>query len=238
MIRWNVLGFGVLLAAGALSCAARGPARAPANRLLDDLERAQKIAAQAGSGQQSRGSLWTDASALSLVGDVRASRAGDLVTIRIVEDTKGSQQAKTDLNKDAQLSLSAPTLGGYEQRLVEKWPYFNPAQILETNTQKAFKGDGATTRETSVEALVTARVIGVYPSGDLAVVGHKDVTVNHERQVLTIVGIVRATDLSSDNSVSSTRLAELTMHLGGKGDVDDAQREGWLSRMIQKVWPF
>ena len=121
---------------------------------------------------------------------------------------------------------------------MEKNPNLNMADIVETATQKAFKGDGATTRQTSVIGSVTARVIGVYPNGDLAIIGNKDVDVNHERQVLTIAGIVRPDDLTSDNTVTTDRLAELYVHLGGRGDINDQQREGWLSRLIQKVWPF
>src|SRR5207247_3116403 len=107
------------------------------------------------------------------------------------------------------LALAAPVLGGYEKRLVNRFTNFNPDKIVDTTTQKTFKGDGATTRETTVVAFVTARVLGVYPNGDLAILGHKDVEVNHERQVLTIVGIVRAEDLDSSNPVSSDRIAEL-----------------------------
>lgn len=228
----------VSMALAASSCAHVPFQRSPESRLRDDVLESRMRYAPAPPPIAEQGSLWSEVATVSLVGDTRAYRPGDLVTINIVEDTKGTQQATTDLTKDATLSLKAPVLGGYENRLTNKFPNFNPAQILDTSTNKAFKGDGATTRETSVVAAVTARVLGVYPNGDLAILGHKDVEVNHERQVLTLVGIVRAEDLSSENSVSSDRIAELGVHLGGRGDINDAQREGWLSRLIQKVWPF
>lgn len=229
------MGSVLLLAPG---CALRPIVRSPEARLRDDVEARRLHELRPASPIVQEGSLWTEVATTALAGDTRAARAGDLLTVNIVESTKGSQEAKTDLNKDGKVSLSAPVLGGYEKRLQNRFTNFNPAQILDTSTQNAFKGDGATSRETSVVATVTARVLGVYPNGDLAILGHKDVEVNHERQILTIVGIVRAEDLGTANTVSSDRIAELGVHLGGRGDINDQQREGWLARLILKVWPF
>src|SRR5207249_2445433 len=114
------------------------------------------------------GSIWTPIATTILAGDTRAARPGDLVTVKVVESTKGSQQAKTDLSKDGKVTLAAPVLGGFEKRLAKRFTNFNPEKIMDTSTEKTFKGDGATSRETSVVAFVTARVLGVYPNGDLA----------------------------------------------------------------------
>jgi len=228
----------VVAALAATGCVHRTAYRSPAEHLRVDVERSETRYPPLLPAVAETGSLWTEVGAMGLAGDTRASRPGDLVTVRIVEATRGSQEAKTDLNKDAQLSLATPSLAGYEVRLQNKHPNFNPLSILDTSSGKAFAGDGSTSRVTTVVATVTARVLGVYPNGDLAVVGQKDVEVNHERQILTVVGIVRKEDLGPDNTVTSDRIAELGMHLGGRGDINDAQREGWLSRFVQKIWPF
>lgn len=229
----------VLLGASCPACVHRAIGPSPAERLRRDVERAaQAPVATTAASKGSPGSLWEPAGGTSLVSDTRAYRPGDLVTVAVVERTTGSQEAKTDLSKDATLDLKTPSLFGIEKKLVANFPNFNPESALSTGTQKAFKGDGATSRQTSVVASVTARVVGVYPNGDLALVGQKEIEVNHERQVLTVVGIARPIDLGADNEVSSDRLGELSVHLGGRGDVDAQQREGWLSRLVQRVWPF
>jgi flagellar L-ring protein precursor FlgH len=220
------------------ACLIQNTVKTHEEQLTDDLVRAHELDGRQTSPVSTKGSLWNQTAQLGLAADTKACKAGDLVTVKVVEETKGSQQATTDLNKDGKLQLAAPTLAGWEKTLMEKNPNLDMSNIINTTTQKAFKGDGATTRQTSVIGSVTARVIGVYPNGDLAVVGNKDVDVNHERQVLTIAGIVRPEDLASDNTVTTDRLAELYVHLGGRGDINDQQREGWLSRLIQKVWPF
>ena len=227
-----------LAAIASPACMIQNSVKTHEERLADDLAMAHELDGRQPTPVSTKGSLWNQTSQLGLAADTKACRAGDLVTVKVVEDTKGTQQATTDLNKNGALSLKAPILGGLEKSIMEKNPNLNMADIVETATQKAFKGDGATTRQTSVIGSVTARVIGVYPNGDLAIIGNKDVDVNHERQVLTIAGIVRPDDLTSDNTVTTDRLAELYVHLGGRGDINDQQREGWLSRLIQKVWPF
>lgn len=211
---------------------------APEDRLRRDLDRVNAAAAASLQSTPFGGSLFGAEASASLVSDTRAYRTGDLVTVAIVERTRGSQNATTDLNRDASLGLQVPAFFGLEKKLVRNHPDVDPDNLVEAGSQKAFKGDGATTRETTLVASVTARVIGVYPNGDLALVGQKEVDINHERQVVTIAGIARRVDVTSSNSVSSDRLAELSVHLGGRGDVDAQQREGWLARVIQRVWPF
>ena len=230
-----LLGLALLASPG---CAVRPFGKSPETRLREDVQGSIERDARPKADAAGTGSIWTPLATTILAGDTRAARAGDLVTVKIVESTKGSQEAKTDLSKDGKVSLATPALGGFEKRLAKRFTNFDPEKIMDTSTEKTFKGDGSTSRETSVLAFVTARVLGVYPNGDLAILGHKDVEVNHERQVLTIVGIVRAEDLDSSNTVGSDRIAELGVHLGGRGDINDQQREGWLSRLIQKVWPF
>lgn len=220
------------------ACALRHPAKPAVERLQEDLERSHRDALITATPVSATGSLWIDPEGTSIFSDTRAARSGDLLTVNLVENTHGSQQAGTDLSRDGNLSFKTPALLGWEKRLVAKHPNFNPDQVLETSTQSNYKGDGSTSRTTEVVGAVSARVIGVYPNGNLAVVGHKDVEVNHERQVLTLVGIVRPDDLGPDNSIDSDRLAELYVHLGGRGDIDDQQRQGWLTRLINKVWPF
>jgi flagellar L-ring protein precursor FlgH len=51
-------------------------------------------------------------------------------------------------------------------------------------------------------------------------------------------GIVRLADIDQDNRIASTRIADARITYSGKGSVQRASREGWLSRFFNLVTPF
>jgi len=79
----------------------------------------------------------------------------------------------------------------------------------------------------------------VLPNGYLAVEGVKDIMVNSERQVVTVRGVIRPSDLSPANAVTSDRVAQLEVRVNGKGVVGDAVRRPFiLYRILMGLLPF
>ncbi|MDR1360243.1 MAG: flagellar basal body L-ring protein FlgH, partial [Deltaproteobacteria bacterium] len=97
---------------------------------------------------------------------------------------------------------------------------------------------GETKRENYVTATIGARVLQVLPGGLLQLEGAREVRVNEETQYMVVSGIVRAKDVASDNSVESTQLADSRIEYYGKGVLADKQKSGWLTRLLDNVWPF
>jgi flagellar L-ring protein precursor FlgH len=64
------------------------------------------------------------------------------------------------------------------------------------------------------------------------------VTINRERQILTLVGTVRPVDINASNQVLSSSVGDLTVRLWGKGEVDATVRQGWFMRIMNRIWPF
>ena len=87
-------------------------------------------------------------------------------------------------------------------------------------------------------AQISARVIQVLPNGNLVVRGSREITVNYEKQYIIVQGVVRPEDISPENTVLSTYIADAKIDYTGKGDLSRQQRQGWLSRLIDVIWPF
>jgi flagellar L-ring protein FlgH len=81
-------------------------------------------------------------------------------------------------------------------------------------------------------------VMEVLPNGDLRVEGRREVTVNSEKQLMTIAGIVRRVDVDTKNTVLSSAIADAKIEYAGLGVLDDVQRPGWLVRILDWVYPF
>jgi flagellar L-ring protein precursor FlgH len=184
---------------------------------------------------QGGGSLYSDtAPSLFLFRDFKARNVNDILTIQINESATASNSANTSTNREGNVNIKAPAVGGLEKGTSA----LNFANILSGLSALNFAGQGTTSRTGQLQAFVSARVVEVFPNGDLGIEGIKEVMINRERQILRIRGIVRQRDITPNNVVLSTALANMEVVFDGKGIVSDANKPGFLFRLIQWVTPF
>jgi len=87
-------------------------------------------------------------------------------------------------------------------------------------------------------ARVAVRVIDVLPNHNLVIEGKRETSFSKEKQTVVLHGVVRAEDVSYDNTVMSYNVADATIKIDGKGTVSDSQNKGWFTRILDKVNPF
>jgi flagellar L-ring protein precursor FlgH len=172
------------------------------------------------------------------IADLRAHRLGDIVTVVIREQASASKESSTETNKDSGIKAGIPTFFGFEKVLQEKNPNFDPSNMIEANFNNKFKGSGKTTRKEDLVATLTTQVIKVYPNGNMKIRGGKSVVVNNENQIIYLTGIVRPWDVSAGNEVDSSKILNAQIAYTGKGIISDKQKPGWLTRIVDNVWPF
>lgn len=171
------------------------------------------------------GSLWSEAApGNALVADHRAKLPGDLLTIIIVEKAEANQKAASSNKKGAGVS-AGPGLGFLD---------FFPAVKL--NGEDNLSATGVTSRGGSLNAKMTVMVTEVLPNGNLQVEGEQTITVNREEQKIKLRGQVRPEDITRDNTVLSTYVANAEITYLGDGVVGDKQKPGLLSRILS--WLF
>lgn len=193
---------------------------------------------RANSGGQD-GSLWNDNGPLNqLFVNPKAGRIGDIVTVMIVESSKATNQASTDTERASAFSAQVEKFLGFETAYPSDTSSFNPFGKIEAGLDSNFKGKGATSRSGSLDAKITARVVELLPDGNLRIRGHRQVLINNEAQLITLAGIIRPRDISVDNLVLSTRIADARITYNGVGVVNDRQRPGWFSRLFDVIFPF
>lgn len=55
---------------------------------------------------------------------------------------------------------------------------------------------------------------------------------------MTLIGYCRGQDVTADNSILSTQLADVELRTKNSGQVRDASRRGWLQRITDTLRPF
>jgi flagellar L-ring protein precursor FlgH len=168
-----------------------------------------------------------------LARDQRAFQVNDIVTIVVADKASAVSKGATATSRKSTMTNSIAQLAGVTKTT---GPLANLANMTGGNT---LDGSGTTSRETTLDTTVSARVTHVLNNGTLVLEGVKDLTINSENQRVTIRGLVRPTDLSATNSVASDRLAELEIKVNGKGVVNDSiRRPNFLYRLLMNILPF
>lgn len=190
------------------------------------------------------GSLYSAAESTDLYADNRGRRVGDIILIKVVENAKSKSKADTTAEKDASHSLGVSALFGFQKTGIvpgmggDFSGKVGANPMLSTRTVSDLSATGETKRENYVTATIGARVLQVLPGGVLQVAGAREIRVNEETQYMVVSGLIRSQDVGSDNSVESTQLADSKIEYYGKGVLADKQRQGWLSRLLDNIWPF
>ena len=182
------------------------------------------------------GSIYNADDGLDLYQDKRARRVGDIVLVKIVETSSGAKKAETTTERQSTTSAGISSLFGFEQWYGDKNRYFAPS--MNVTTTNDFEGTGETKRNSTVTATLSARVIEETLDGNLVIRGYREVRVNNETQHIILSGIIRPQDISADNSILSSYIADARIEYSGTGVVADKQQPGWLARVFDVIWPF
>lgn len=180
------------------------------------------------------GSLYSDGAPLiDIASDYRARNVGDLVTIVVLDQASATSQGTTNEQRSSSANASIASLFG------PKSPKNVLNQLANLSGQHQLKGQGATSRQTTVSTTVSARVIRVLPNGDFIVEGRKLIAINSESQSVVLRGIIRPVDLGYANSVLSNQVEDLEVRINGRGVVNDAiRRPNFLYRLFLGILPF
>lgn len=168
-----------------------------------------------------------------LMGDARARRVNDLVTIRVIESITATGTADSTLSKSSSASAAVPSLFGLESKLPS---LIDPTNLASGKSDTGFKGAGTTTRAGELTAIVTGRVVEVLPNGDLFIESVREIAINGDRQVVVLTGVARVADISPGNVVLSTSLGQLQIRYFGRGLMKDSLSPGWLVRVLNKIF--
>jgi flagellar L-ring protein precursor FlgH len=184
--------------------------------------------------QPSAGSLFSSASRLTDLGsDVRAAQVDDLVTIVVNESASAVATGATQTSRASTATNQITSL------LAPKSPGGALANLLNTASTQTLNGSGTTSRGSTISATLSARVTNVLPNGYLVLQGTKDVLVNSEHQMVTVRGVIRPADLTAGNIITSNQIAQMEIHIDGKGVVNDAIRRPFiLWRLLLGILPF
>ncbi|WP_299016099.1 flagellar basal body L-ring protein FlgH [uncultured Photobacterium sp.] len=172
------------------------------------------------------GSLFDVTGAQDLYDDTKPRGIGDIVTILLEEKTQAKKSASSDLDKSTDMSMDPLQLGGQAVKIGER-----DLSYAVSNANK-FAGSTSADQSNSIKGSISVEVIDVLANGNLLVRGEKWLTLNTGDEYIRVSGTVRPDDISQENTIASTRIANARIQYSGTGDRQDVQEQGWLARFF------
>ena len=194
---------------------------------------------------QNSGAIFQPGFETNLYDDRKAYRVGDIITITLSERTQASKKAGSSMSKDSSANLGLTSLFGGGVSIDNPSTSLNPLKAEDLSLDVGYSGTRDTDGESdanqsnSLTGSITVTVAEVLPNGILAVRGEKWMTLNTGDELVRIAGLVRADDIATDNTVSSTRIANARITYSGTGAFADASQPGWFDRFFMNpLFPF
>jgi flagellar L-ring protein precursor FlgH len=190
------------------------------------------------------GAIFDARNNISLFEDYRARRVGDILTVRLEEQTDAEKETETTVSKSNSNSIDNPTIFGTT-------PQFDlPGQLPLANTNdnnlafslgsaSDFSGEGESDQNNKLSGNISVSVVEVLPNGNMVIRGEKVITINQGNEYIRLSGMISPRDIEADNSISSVRIADAQIAYVGDGPTNDANVMGWLSRFfVSALMPF
>jgi flagellar L-ring protein FlgH len=80
--------------------------------------------------------------------------------------------------------------------------------------------------------------VDLLPNGNLVIAGRQEVRINGELRELTVSGVIRPEDVTADNTIDHTQIAEARISYGGRGQISTIQRPNWGQRLGDAIAPW
>lgn len=180
------------------------------------------------------GSLFNTRVSNDLYADKKALRTGDIITVKLEESTQATKAAKTETDKQSDSSLDPVIgLGGAPVNIGGDSIQFG------ISSDASFTGDSKSNQSNSLVGDISVNVMRVLPNGNLIIRGEKWLTLNTGEEFIRLEGMVRPQDVTADNTVESNRIANARIQYSGKGQGQEIQTAGWLTRFFSSsLFPF
>ncbi len=182
---------------------------------------------------QNDGSLFQARYSVGLYTDQQATRVGDIITVIFDEEYQSSKSAETSADKSSNNTMSAPSVMG----TVPGWK--NLTLDSSTTNDRQFSGKGEADRSNSLSGQISVTVADILPNGILRIRGEKWLTLSEGDEYIRISGLIRPQDITPDNTVPSSKVADARISFGGRGSLNNSTKQGWGDKILMSpLWPF
>ena len=170
-------------------------------------------------------SLWDDNA--SWYSDARPGRVGDIITVLINERTDAKDEATMEVSKSSSNNINEGNDGTGILKFIRG---------LTFSSNNSSNGEGSTERKHHATATLACLVTEVLPNGNLVIEGTRDIRTSEEVLQFRLFGVIRPQDVTADNQINSSLIANAEIAVKGRGIISRTQKVGLVTQILQTVF--
>ena len=164
--------------------------------------------------------MWVDNGFMSLYADKKARNVGDILTIVINETTTQTATKSRTNSKSGSVNVGTGT------------GIFDFIKAFSASGSDNWQADGTALDTNRFSGQITVTVVEVLPNDNMVIEGTQSIWQNRDEHKITLRGVIRRDDVTMNNTVPSTRVADATLKFDGKGPLNAKQRQGILTQIF------
>ena len=204
-----------------------------------------QIPAEAQKPKANKGSLYSRKGG-SLFADKKDLQIGDIIQVVINEaltqDSNNSRKLTSDSsNTLAGISIAPNATNTAPMSQVNKAANKLNSGLgfdLSTNSSSSFSGKNTTAIDEAFATTISVIIEQTYQNGNYFIKGSKEMLIDGQSQEIMISGVIRPYDISPDNSILSSQVANLKILYEKDGEENDVMHTPWGMKILRALWPF
>ena len=195
--------------------------------------------------QAATGSIFNARYSDNWFGRGKTYQVGDIITVLLNEETMTNRKADATVKRSSENDV-------VPQGMVDRISGLAlPGKVLGTRLEGVLSGVNLNKSNighssegnkdykfAQLQGALTATVVEVLNNGNLVVRGEKQMALTEGSEIIQVSGIIRPSDISPNNMVQSSRLANAQFAYRSSGALANATTPGWGTRALMKLWPF
>jgi flagellar L-ring protein precursor FlgH len=168
----------------------------------------------------------------------KSFKVGDLLTIIVRENrrfeadadlrTKNEYDLKSEIDAFVKLTNGGLGATGFQRGRPQ----------IDYLFDNELKKRGDTQREDRMTTRLTGKIVDVKPNGLLVLEAKARIQHDDEVSAVTLTGTCRKEDVTADNTVLSTQVADKNLVVDNEGALRAASSRGWIPKFIDLIRPF
>lgn len=188
--------------------------------------------------ERNDGSLFMDGAGVNLFNDSSIHGVGDVVTVNLKEQFDAKKADKSNYQKQNQQDFGVSTPLNFLGRSAEQITPELGTLGIGYGSKGTFSGNSDIKQNSSMSGSISVVVVKVFKNGNLAVQGEKRLRMHDGDEIIQLTGLVRPEDIQADNTIDSTKIANVHVVYHDNGFSGDTNRPGALTQWLQKYWPL
>jgi flagellar L-ring protein FlgH len=177
---------------------------------------------------RTEGAIFNSAAYRPLFEDRRPRYVGDILTVRITENTSANKGSDNEQTKDGSVTGAITGLFGHNVPKAS----FNAASAL------SFEDKASANASNAFNGSVTATVVDVLPNGYLVISGEKQIGFDKGTEFVRFSGVVNPDLITVGNEVMSTKVADARIEYRSNTKMDAAEVLSMFSRFFLSMIPL